>query len=85
MSLCSQYRTLVCKLNQLHTFYCECLMFVFSASPHPRSEPVKGMELLWQPEVVQSYLSLLADCSNPETLEAAAGAIQNLAACYWQV
>nr|CAI5858893.1 unnamed protein product [Callosobruchus analis] len=23
-------------------------------------------------------------CSNPETLEAAAGALQNLAACYWQ-
>jgi len=26
----------------------------------------------------------LQSCSNPETLEAAAGAIQNLAACYWQ-
>ncbi|XP_026817934.1 catenin delta-2 isoform X2 [Rhopalosiphum maidis] len=50
----------------------------------PRSEPAKGMELLWQPEVVQSYLALLQSCSNPETLEAAAGAIQNLAACYWQ-
>lgn len=50
----------------------------------PRTEPVKGMELLWQPEVVQSYLSLLQTCSNPETLEAAAGALQNLAACYWQ-
>ncbi|XP_014235898.1 catenin delta-2 isoform X1 [Trichogramma pretiosum] len=50
----------------------------------PRTEPVKGMELLWQPEVVQSYLSLLHNCSNPETLEAAAGALQNLAACYWQ-
>ncbi|XP_046682316.1 catenin delta-2 isoform X6 [Homalodisca vitripennis] len=49
-----------------------------------RSEPIKGMELLWQPEVVQSYLSLLQTCSNPETLEAAAGALQNLAACYWQ-
>ncbi|EEC20464.1 armadillo repeat protein, putative [Ixodes scapularis] len=28
--------------------------------------------------------ALLSECSNPETLEAAAGAIQNLAACYWQ-
>ncbi|XP_066961410.1 plakophilin-4 isoform X7 [Macrobrachium rosenbergii] len=45
----------------------------------------KNMELLWQPEVVVGpYLSLLSDCSNPETLEAAAGALQNLAACYWQ-
>ncbi len=43
------------------------------------------MELLWQPEVVRVYLALLSDCSNPETLEAAAGAIQNLAACEWQV
>ncbi len=51
----------------------------------PRLEPVRGMELLWQPDVVQVYLPLLSDCSNPETLEAAAGAIQNLAACDWQV
>ena len=35
-------------------------------------------------QVVQPYLALLSDCSNPETLEAAAGALQNLAACYWQ-
>ena len=35
-------------------------------------------------QVVQPYLNLLANCSNPETLEAAAGAIQNLSACYWQ-
>ncbi|XP_069693363.1 catenin delta-2 isoform X13 [Periplaneta americana] len=55
-----------------------------SRSTTQRTEPVKGMELLWQPEVVQSYLSLLQSCSNPETLEAAAGALQNLAACYWQ-
>ena len=46
--------------------------------------PVSGMELLWQPEVVQPYLNLLSNCSNPETLEAAAGGIQNLSACYWQ-
>lgn len=46
---------------------------------------------MWQPlgpflylQVVQPYLNLLSNCSNPETLEAAAGAIQNLSACYWQ-
>ncbi|XP_055714460.1 catenin delta-2 [Phlebotomus papatasi] len=50
----------------------------------PRPESTKGYELLWQPDVVQSYLTLLQSCSNPETLEAAAGALQNLAACYWQ-
>ena len=33
---------------------------------------------------MRPYLDLLSNCSNPETLEAAAGAIQNLSACYWQ-
>jgi len=53
----------------------------------PRSkvlESIGGIELLWQPEMVQPYLALLSGSSNPETLEAAAGAIQNLSACYWQ-
>uniref|UniRef100_A0A182UHW1 Uncharacterized protein n=1 Tax=Anopheles melas TaxID=34690 RepID=A0A182UHW1_9DIPT len=45
---------------------------------------IRGAEQLWQPDVVHSYLALLQSCSNPETLEAAAGALQNLAACYWQ-
>ncbi|XP_048486693.1 catenin delta-2 isoform X2 [Plutella xylostella] len=44
----------------------------------------KGTEALWSPEVVPLYMALLQTCSNPETLEAAAGALQNLAACYWQ-
>lgn len=43
-----------------------------------------GKELLWQPDIVKPYLILLQECSNSETLEAAAGAIQNLTACYWQ-
>jgi len=55
-----------------------------SSSRRSGSGPSKGMDLLWQPEVVQPYLNLLSNCSNPETLEAAAGAIQNLSACYWQ-
>lgn len=45
---------------------------------------LSGKDLLWQPDVVKPYLALLSGCSNSETLEAAAGAIQNLAACYWQ-
>ncbi|XP_054161601.1 catenin delta-2-like isoform X2 [Oppia nitens] len=55
-----------------------------STIQRPRLEPARGMELLWQTEVVQPYLALLSECSNPETLEAAAGAIQNLSACFWQ-
>lgn len=39
---------------------------------------------LWEPELVKLYLSILKDGTNPVTMEAAAGAIQNLTACYWQ-
>lgn len=60
------------------------LVVTGTPQPKPRNEPLRGMELLWQPEVVQPYLALLSECSNPETLEAAAGAIQNLSACFWQ-
>ncbi|XP_069768888.1 catenin delta-1-like, partial [Narcine bancroftii] len=48
-----------------------------------RSTPAKGYELLYQPEVVRLYLSLIRECSNPAVLEAAAGAIQNLCAGRW--
>ena len=40
---------------------------------------------LWSPEIVTLYMTLLRDCTNPETKEAATGAIQNLAAGDWQV
>ncbi|XP_066509542.1 splicing regulator ARVCF-like isoform X3 [Hoplias malabaricus] len=48
-----------------------------------RSEPTKGYELLYQPEVVRLYLSLLTESQNYNTLEAAAGALQNLSAGQW--
>ena len=40
---------------------------------------------LWEPDLVRLYLSILKDGSNPVTVEAAAGAIQNLTACFWPV
>ena len=46
---------------------------------------MEGVELLWQPEIVRSYLSIMAEASNPETLEGSAGAIHNLTACGWRV
>ena len=46
---------------------------------------LKGLELLYQPEVVRLYLSLLTCSHNHNTLEAAAGALQNLAAGHWAV
>ncbi|XP_071066034.1 splicing regulator ARVCF isoform X2 [Dasypus novemcinctus] len=48
-----------------------------------RTEPAKGFELLYQPEVVRLYLSLLTESRNFNTLEAAAGALQNLSAGNW--
>ncbi|XP_069476129.1 splicing regulator ARVCF isoform X5 [Ambystoma mexicanum] len=48
-----------------------------------RSESVKGFELLYQPEVVRLYLSILTESQNFNTLEAAAGALQNLSAGNW--
>ncbi|CAD6194584.1 unnamed protein product [Caenorhabditis auriculariae] len=46
-----------------------------------QKEPPTGASVLWQPHVVKLYLKLLQDTSNIDTLEASAGAIQNLAAC----
>ncbi|MBN3285613.1 CTND1 protein, partial [Polyodon spathula] len=48
-----------------------------------RSAPAKGYELLFQPEVVRLYTSLLKESKNPAVLEAAAGALQNLCAGRW--
>lgn len=50
----------------------------FSGSP-------KGAEMLWHPSVVKPYLTLLAESSNPATLEGAAGSLQNLSAGTWRV
>ncbi|XP_019362524.1 PREDICTED: armadillo repeat protein deleted in velo-cardio-facial syndrome isoform X3 [Gavialis gangeticus] len=48
-----------------------------------RSETAKGFELLYQPDVVRLYLSILTESQNFNTLEAAAGALQNLSAGNW--
>ncbi|KAL5267735.1 hypothetical protein ACHWQZ_G004690 [Mnemiopsis leidyi] len=53
-----------------------------NATPLP--EHTNGVGLLWQPSVVRVYLDLLLECSNPETLEGAAGTLQNLTACSWE-
>ncbi|XP_023820652.1 catenin delta-2 isoform X5 [Oryzias latipes] len=49
------------------------------------AEPPKGIQMLWHPSIVKPYLTLLSECSNPDTLEGAAGALQNLAAGSWKV
>uniref|UniRef100_A0AAY5EYT8 Catenin (cadherin-associated protein), delta 2a n=1 Tax=Electrophorus electricus TaxID=8005 RepID=A0AAY5EYT8_ELEEL len=56
------------------------------AGPLPdAAEPPKGIQMLWHPSIVKPYLTLLSECSNPDTLEGAAGALQNLAAGSWKV
>lgn len=57
------------------TSVCVCVSLYFPA----------GFELLYQPEVVRLYLSLLTESQNYNTLEAAAGALQNLSAGQWTV
>ncbi|XP_016416343.1 plakophilin-4-like isoform X5 [Sinocyclocheilus rhinocerous] len=48
------------------------------------SKPPKGAEMLWHPSVVKSYLTLLAESSNPATLEGSTGSLQNLSAGHWK-
>lgn len=60
--------------------------FVRKDAPLPRRhQPVFGIALLWQPEVVHPYLALIKSSSNPDTLEGSCGAIHNLTACSWKV
>lgn len=49
------------------------------------TDPPKGIQMLWHPSIVKPYLTLLSECSNADTLEGAAGALQNLAAGSWKV
>ncbi|XP_029431776.1 catenin delta-1 isoform X2 [Rhinatrema bivittatum] len=48
-----------------------------------RTTPAKGYELLFQPEVVRVYVSLMKESRTPAILEASAGALQNLCAGHW--
>ncbi|XP_042302292.1 catenin delta-1 isoform X6 [Sceloporus undulatus] len=48
-----------------------------------RTTPAKGYELLFQPEIVRIYISLLKESKAQAILEASAGAIQNLCAGRW--
>lgn len=85
------------KENDTCQRYCLCVCFSFrwfivdqGACVHIKaynslSLPTLGYELLFQPEVVRVYTSLLKESQNPSVLEAAAGAIQNLCAGRWTV
>lgn len=63
--------------------FIHCLL-CFSCFCFPLPPPA-GFELLYQPDVVRLYLSILTESQNFNTLEAAAGALQNLSAGNWMV
>ena len=48
---------------------------IYAVLPPRQGRPV---EMLWQPDVIVTYVHLLRHSSNPDTLEATAGCIQNL-------
>ena len=48
---------------------------IYAVMPPRQGRPV---EMLWQSEVIGTYIHLLRHSSNPDTLEATAGCIQNL-------
>lgn len=68
----------------LKTLCAHPLLFLI-VGRRPSALASAGLELLYQPEVVRLYLSLLTCSHNHNTLEAAAGALQNLAAGHWTV
>ena len=52
--------------------------------PPSNLESIQGVRLLWKQDLVENYISILRHSTNLITLEAVAGAIQNLTACDWQ-
>jgi hypothetical protein len=52
---------------------------IYAVMPPRQGRPV---EMLWQPDVIGTYVHLLRHSSNPDTLEATAGCIQNLSMKY---
>ena len=48
---------------------------IYAVMPPRQGRPV---EMLWQSDVIGTYVHLLRHSSNPDTLEATAGCIQNL-------
>ncbi|CAD5120835.1 DgyrCDS9389 [Dimorphilus gyrociliatus] len=55
----------------------------------PPNIPVTGVkgsvQLLWHPTTLRTLLNMIKECTNPATLEAGVGVIQNLAACQWSI
>nr|CDS17413.1 plakophilin 4 [Echinococcus granulosus] len=52
--------------------------------PPSNLQSIQGSRLLWTQDLIENYISILRHSTNLVTLEATAGAIQNLTACDWE-
>ncbi|KRX40736.1 Juxtamembrane domain-associated catenin, partial [Trichinella murrelli] len=55
-----------------------------STSYYEQRPDLQNVASLFKQDTVKLYLKLLQQSTNPDVLEASAGAVQNLCACYWQ-
>ncbi|KRZ95275.1 Juxtamembrane domain-associated catenin [Trichinella sp. T8] len=55
-----------------------------STSYYEQRPDLQNVAPLFKQDTVKLYLKLLQQSTNPDVLEASAGAVQNLCACYWQ-
>ncbi|CDW58649.1 Arm and fn3 domain containing protein [Trichuris trichiura] len=52
--------------------------------PYIERPELRNIAPLFKTDTVRLYTALLQNSTNPDVLEASAGAVQNLCACYWQ-
>uniref|UniRef100_A0A5S6QUD1 Fibronectin type-III domain-containing protein n=1 Tax=Trichuris muris TaxID=70415 RepID=A0A5S6QUD1_TRIMR len=52
--------------------------------PYAQRPELRNVAPLFKADTVRLYMALLQNSTNPDVLEASAGAVQNLCACYWQ-
>ncbi|KRY36014.1 Juxtamembrane domain-associated catenin, partial [Trichinella spiralis] len=55
-----------------------------STNYYEQRPDLQNVAPLFKQDTVKLYLKLLQQSTNPDVLEASAGAVQNLCACYWQ-
>ena len=84
-SLCTKPATKESLVQQIHAHEEKTYKNSPLLTRPKRTRPLFGTPLLWQPVTVVFYIRLLQGTSNPETQEAACGAIHNITACSWKV
>ena len=65
---------------------CNPLQFIRKDTSMPQQhQTVFEFALLWQPQIVYTYLKLIESFNNAKIKESACGAINSLAECSWKV